>query len=310
MQKPGVNEVKPPVKTPSALMKNLMTIGISGVAGVLGLLVVYPIESLKTIIQLKGEAGNKPSTYGAYKEVRKTSGLSSLYKGLPAAVLRQFFFSAIRVGLYFNAADFIKARKKKDTLTILESTASSLGAATVGISAVMPFDVIFVRFQAENALPPEQKRGYTSLGNAMSRIIKEEGAGTLWRGLFPAIARAMALNFGMLVPYDKCKALLAPYFGWTRTNFLVSAAIAGFGAAVCCVPFDNAKVRLQKMRLGPDGKMPYKGVADCFMKIVRKEGLVRLWSGFVPFYMFVAPHSMITLLFSDTLRILLGISKS
>ena len=303
-------ENKPKPIEASALKKNLLTIGISGVAGTFALLAMYPVESLKTIIQLKSEAGHSSSTLSAFKAVLKTDGFAALYKGIPAALLRQFFFAAIRVGLYFNAGDYIKAKKKKKTLTVLESTVSSLAAAAVGITAVMPLDVIFVRFQADNALPLAERRGYKSLGDAMTRIIKEEGKTTLWRGLVPAIARAMALNFGMLVPYDKCKAIMANFLGWTRTNFLISAAMAGLGAAICCIPFDNAKVRLQKMKLGPDGKMPYKGVADCFIKIVKKEGVLKLWSGFVPFYLFVAPHSMITLLLSDALRISLGISKS
>ncbi len=304
------NHVVPKRKTMSSDVRNLLNIGISGVAGVIGLCAMYPVESVKTIIQLRSEAGGKCSTIGIFKERIKAEGFGSLYRGLPAAVIRQFFFAAIRVGLFFNAADYIKATKKKNTLTIMESTVSSLGAAAIGITTVMPFDVIFVRFQAEGALPASQKRGYTGLGNAMSRIIKEEGVATLWRGLLPAVARSMALNFGMLVPYDKCKGLLAPYLGWTQANFLASAAIAGFGAAICCLPLDNVKVKLQKMTVGPDGKMPYKGLLDCFGKCIKSEGLFRLWSGFIPFYLYVAPHSMIVLLLSDALRIILGISKN
>lgn len=291
-------------------VRNLLNVGIAGVAGVVGLCAMYPVESVKTIIQLRSEAGGTTSTLGVFKERIQVEGLGSLYKGLPAAVIRQFFFASIRVGLFFNVADHIKNKQKKDTLTLMESTVSSLGAAAIGITTVMPFDVIFVRFQAENALPADKRRGYTGMANAMSRIIKEEGVATLWRGLLPAVARSMALNFGMLVPYDKCKGVLAPYLGWTRTNFLASAAIAGFGAAVCCLPLDNAKVKLQKMTAGPDGKMPYKGLLDCFGKCIKSEGVLRLWSGFVPFYLYVAPHSMMVLLLSDALRIILGISKN
>lgn len=303
-------DIPKPINGPSAMKRNMLNIGIAGVAGALGLAVMYPVESLKTIIQLKCEAGTNPSCISTLRDTIKTGGFGTLYKGFPAAMLRQFFFASIRVGLYFNIADYIKSKKNRATVTVLESTVASLSAAAVGISLVMPLDVVFVRFQVENALPLEQRRGYTGLGNAMLRIVREEGVGTLWRGILPAITRAMALNFGMLVPYDKCKSMLAPYLGWTRANFLASAAIAGFGAAFCCLPFDNVKIRLQKMKPGPDGKMPYRGVIDCFSKCIKKEGLGRLWSGFVPFYLFVAPHSMIVLLLSDALRIILGISKN
>ena len=309
MQK-APQDAKPVAKGPSATMKNLMNMLIGGTAGTIGLCTIYPLECIKTVIQLKSEEGIKTSPLKIFKTQSKQSGLSSFYRGLPAAVARQFFFASIRLGLYFNIADYIKKKNNKASLGLFESTAASLVSAAIGISSVMPFDVVFVRFQAENALAPDQRRGYTGLGNALSRICKEEGTSTLWRGIIPAIGRGMALNFGMLVPYDKCKALLSPYLGYTRSNYLLSAAIAGFGASFCCLPFDNAKVKLQKMKPGVDGKLPYKGLMDCFMKCVKKEGVTGLWSGFLTFYAVIGPHSMLSILISDALRIVFGISKT
>jgi solute carrier family 25 oxoglutarate transporter 11 len=299
----------PKPSEPSSLKKNIMNILIGGSSGTVALSMLYPMESLKTIIQIQSESKGETNVSKVFSKHLKTNGFMSLYRGLPAALLRQFFFASFRLGLYFNYSDYLKNLKKKDSLTVVESTAGSLAAAAIGISSVMPFDVVFVRFQCENALPPDQRRGYTGLGNALSRIVKEEGLGTLWRGMIPAIGRAMSLNFGMLVPYDKCKAALAPKFGYTRTNYLISAAIAGFGASVCCLPFDNAKVKLQKMKPGADGKLPYKGLIDCLAKTAKNEGIFRLWAGFIPFYLVIAPHSMLSLLFSDSLRIMMGVSK-
>ncbi len=291
----------------SALKTNLMNMGIGGFSGTVALSMLYPIESVKTIIQMKSESTQKSTLMSVFRERARTEGLGTLYKGLPAACCRQFFFAALRIGLYFNYSDYLKSKQHKANLTMLESTIGSLICGAIGISAVMPFDVIFVRFQAENALPVEQRRGYTSLGNAMTRIIREEGAGTLWRGIIPAIGRAMALNLGMLVPYDKCKSMLAPYLGMTRTNYLISAAIAGFGASFCSLPFDNAKVKMQKMK-PVNGKMPYAGLFDCMAKTMKNEGPKGLWAGFIPFYAVIAPHSMLTLLFSDALRSILHVS--
>ena len=291
----------------SALKKTLMNIGIGGTAGTIAISTVYPLETVKTIIQMQSEAGSKATFAKVVKERAGTEGLGTLYRGLPAACCRQFFFASLRIGLFYNYSDYIKSSKHRP-MTLLESTIGSLATGAIGISAVMPFDVIFVRFQADTAVPVAQRRGYTSLGNAMSRIIKEEGAGTLWRGIIPAIGRAMALNLGMLVPYEKCKAFFQPTLGYTRTNYLLSSAIAGFGASFCSLPFDNAKVKMQKMKAGPDGKMPYKGLFDCMVKTAKKEGVRGLWAGFLPFYAVIAPHSMLTLIISDALRVLLGVS--
>ena len=240
----------------------------------------------------------------------KTEGLMKLYRGALAGAFRQFFFAALRIGLYFNYADYMKSTKHKSSLSLLESTAGSLVAGAIGISTVMPVDVIYVRFQVENALPLSQRRGYTGLTNAFTRIINEEGFKALWRGMIPAIARAMALNLGLLVPYEMCKKIFAKYFGYSRKNYLLSSAVAGLGAAFCCLPFDNAKVKIQKMKPGADGKMPYKGLIDCLAKTVKREGVRGLWAGFFATYMVAAPHAMLMLIISDGLRILLGISKT
>ena len=293
---------------PTATTKTLMNMGIGGFAGALGIMVVYPMDSIKTVIQLRREAKEKVNIRSTLNERVKSEGFGCLYRGLPAAVMRQFFFASIRLGLYFNIADYIKAKQNKRTLTFLESTATALGSGAVAVSAAMPLDVIFVRFQADHVLPVGQKRGYTSVFNAFTTIIKSEGVTTLWRGLVPAVVRGMAVNFGMLVPYEKCKAFFAPYLGYTRSNYLLSSAIAGLTATFCCCPFDNMKVRLQKMKSNPDGTKPYKGMTDCFIKCAKNEGLRSIWSGFLPFYFCAGIHSMLVLLFSDALRIMLGVT--
>lgn len=59
--------------------------------------------------------------------------------------------------------------------------------------------------QADKTLPVEQRRNYTNVGNAISRVISDEGFFALWKGANPTVVRAMVLNLGMLAPYDYCK---------------------------------------------------------------------------------------------------------
>jgi solute carrier family 25 oxoglutarate transporter 11 len=46
-----------------------------------------------------------------------------------------------------------------------------------------------------------------------------------------------------------------------------SGTIAGFFSAFCSLPADYVKTQMQRMRPGPDGKMPYTGSIDCTMKV-------------------------------------------
>ena len=83
-------------------------------------------------------------------------------------------------------------------LTGLEKVGSSLTAGFLGALVGNPSDLALVRFQSDGSLPPEQRRNYKHVFDAFSRIIKEEGLLTLWRGSGPTIVRGMAMNLGMV----------------------------------------------------------------------------------------------------------------
>ncbi len=289
--------------------KNLLNMAICGCAGTFGLGIVYPMETIKTMIQLKNQSTQKMTIRSVFKERVQVEGFRSLYRGLAAGSIRQFIGAAIRLGLYFNFSDYLKAKHNKPTLTVMESTMGALATGAIAMTVIMPLDIVYVRYQAENVLPKEQRRGYTSVFNALSRIVKEEGVAQLWRGLNPTVARGMAAGIGMMVPYEKCKAFLARYLGYTYLNYMISSMIAGVGVTCCGLPFDNVKVRLQAMKMNPDGSFPYRGVLDCFFKCVKTEGLLSLWKGFLPCILFVGSLSSAVLLISDSLRILLGVTK-
>ena len=66
-----------------------------------------------------------------------------------------------------------------------------------------PADLTLVRMQADTTLPEHQQRRYRGIADAFLRISREEGLQGLYRGVGPTIARAMALNMGMLASNDE-----------------------------------------------------------------------------------------------------------
>ena len=85
----------------------------------------------------------------------------------------------------------------------------SLTAGAVGSFAGNPADLVLVRMQADSLLPPEQRRNYKHVGDALKRIVAEEGITSLWKGAVPTVTRAMAANTFQLVSYDSCKDVVA-----------------------------------------------------------------------------------------------------
>ena len=57
--------------------------------------------------------------------------------------------------------------------------------------------------QSDSTLPAAQRRNYKGVGDALTRIVKDEGALGLFRGAGPTVTRAMALNMGMLASNDQ-----------------------------------------------------------------------------------------------------------
>lgn len=65
-----------------------------------------------------------------------------------------------------------------------------------------------VRMQADQRLPEGQRRHYKGVSDALTKIVREDGVRGLYRGVGPTIARAMALNMGMLASNDEVRSLL------------------------------------------------------------------------------------------------------
>lgn len=159
--------------------------------------------------------------------------------------------------------------------------------------------------QADTMLPVEDRRNYTSFFNAFSRIAREEGVTSLWRGSVSTMLRACAMNVSMLVTYDTVKESLASRYPKDYSPFKMQVQASLCSAVVTCfcsLPFDNIKTKLQKQKALPDGTMPYKSIPDCVSKSMAREGITGFWAGLPTYYFRVGPHAIITLLASDALK--------
>lgn len=113
-------------------------------------------------------------------------------------------------------------------------------------------------------LPEAERRNYKNVIDAFRRIPAEEGISGLWAGGVPTMIRAMALNLAMFTTYEEAKERFSVAMPNNKSLAWVLASFFAGGAAACAsLPFDNAKTKMQKMKAGPDGKMPYKNIFHC-----------------------------------------------
>lgn len=56
---------------------------------------------------------------------------------------------------------------------------------------------------------------------------------------------------------------------------------------------------MQNQKVAKDGSKQYASMIDCFAKIVGKDGVPKLWAGFVPAFLKLAPYTVISLILTE-----------
>ncbi|KXS10816.1 putative mitochondrial dicarboxylate carrier protein [Gonapodya prolifera JEL478] len=278
---------------------------LGGAAGCFSTTIIQPIDMVKVRIQLAGEgkaSGASSNPFTLFSKIVKEEGPLALYQGLGAAYLRQLTYTTARMGIFTSTLDALKGWREKQgrTLTFGDRAGAGLVAGALGSLVGVPADLSLVRMQADTTLPPELRRNYTGVFNALARTVREEGMRGLFTGSTPTVVRAMALNVGQLTGNAEALSRLEAKFGKGSSTAVYGAAvISGFLASVMSLPLDFIKTRLQKQKADPiTGEVKYKGVIDCASKVLKEEGFV-FYRGFGTYFMRIAPHVTMTMIVLD-----------
>lgn len=60
---------------------------------------------------------------------------------------------------------------------------------------------------------------------------------------------------------------------------------------------------MQNQQVGKDGSKQYANMIDCFMQIISSDGIRKLWAGFVPAFLKLAPYTVISLILTEKITI-------
>jgi hypothetical protein len=164
------------------------------------------------------------------------------------------------------------------------------GAITGGVGSLFgnPFDVLKTMAQTNSAVKSE------SLSNTLSTFYQTNGLGGFYRGISANIMRACVLNATKMGVYDIAKGFVTENTGWKRKDIkttFCSAMISGLAMTCTVSPFD--RIRTALMNQG-DQKL-YKGFLDCGTQLVKKDGPLSFWRGFIPMWARFAPTATIQL---------------
>ncbi|CAN8065355.1 unnamed protein product [Agarophyton chilense] len=289
--------------TRQATIPKYLQFVFGGSAGMAATCVVQPIDLIKTRMQL---ATANPGVLNqgfvtTFQSVAATEGFTGLYRGLTAGLFRQMTYTTGRLGTFGVLKDFMS--RDGSPLPFYKKAFAGMVAGGIGAVVGTPAEVALVRMTADGRLPIAERRGYTNVVNALSRVTKEEGLFTLWRGTMPTVGRAMVLNIAQLATYDQAKEniLKTGVVGDNIYAHAMASTVSAFFATVVSIPLDSAKTRVQNMRV-VNGVPEYTGMLDALSKTARREGFFSLWKGMTPYFLRLGPHTILTFICLEQLK--------
>jgi solute carrier family 25 oxoglutarate transporter 11 len=246
-------------------------------------------------MQLLGEGSREKSVSMARFAMNliRNEGMLSLFSGISAGLMRQATYTTARLGFYNFFRD--RLADSENELSLAKKALCGLGAGAIASIICCPVEVCLIRMQADGRLPPENRRNYKNIFDALLRIYREEGVKTYWRGATPTVSRAIVVNITQLATYDHAKTLYlrTPFFKDPSSVFLhFSASLtSGFIYSVCSLPLDVAKTRLQNQQ-PVNGQLQYRNTIQTLMLIASREGVLGLWKGFTPYFLRCGGHTI------------------
>ncbi|KAK4506843.1 hypothetical protein PRZ48_000576 [Zasmidium cellare] len=211
---------------------------------------------------------------------------------LSAALLRQITYSTTRFGVYEELKEVFSDGVKQPSFPALVAMASTSGF--LGGIAGNPADILNVRMQNDAALPPAERRNYKHAGEGLIRMIREEGFGSLFRGVWPNSTRAVLMTASQLASYDIFKKQLLEHtsMGDNLYTHFSASLMAGFVATTVCSPVDVIKTRIMSAKTS-------EGIVSLITRITANEGFIWMFKGWVPSFIRLGPHTIATFLFLE-----------
>lgn len=170
-------------------------------------------------------------------------------------------------------------------------------AGAVARTCTAPLDRIKILFQVQAvATSGTSATAYTSVGQAFTKIYKEEGVRAFWKGNATNIIRIFPYSAAQLSSNDFYKRLFASDGELTVPLRLTAGACAGMTATALTHPLDTLRLRLALPN------HPYKGLVDGFTQIIRTEGPLALYKGLLPTLVGIAPYAALNFSMYDMIK--------
>ncbi|KAG9469964.1 hypothetical protein GDO78_019226 [Eleutherodactylus coqui] len=251
-----------------------------GIAGLVGVTCVFPIDLAKTRLQNQQGQGIYRGMFDCLIKTVRSEGVFGMYRGAAVNLTLVTPEKAIKLA----ANDFFRNSLSQEgkELTLLREMLAGCGAGTCQVIVTSPMEMLKIQLQDAGRLAT--KNVLTGEGGAAATIphttaatyerpsallitknlLRSQGISGVYKGLGATLLRDVPFSiiyfplfaninkFGQKSPQGK-----APFY-----HSFIAGCFAGSVAAVAVTPLDVLKTRIQTLKKGL-GEDTYNGIVDC-----------------------------------------------
>ncbi|KAF1982406.1 mitochondrial phosphate carrier protein 2 [Aulographum hederae CBS 113979] len=263
---------------------------------------VTPLDLVKCRRQV--DANIYKSNLSAWSSIYKSEGLRGVFFGWSPTFVGYAFQGAGKYGFY-EVFKYVYGDKMfpglNKTVVYLGASASAEFLADL---ALCPFEAIKVRMQT--TLPPFA----SSLREGWGKIVKQEGIGGLYKGLYPLWGRQIPYTMVKFATFESAVAQIYKTLGKPKESFSIlqqtgvsflGGYIAGIGCAVVSHPADVMVSKLNADRKAGESAM------TAVSRIYGNIGFKGLWNGLPVRIFMIGTLTAFQWLIYDSFKVNLGL---
>ncbi|KAJ5186422.1 hypothetical protein N7449_011186 [Penicillium cf. viridicatum] len=286
-------------ETPQTPLPFVYQFAAGAVAGVSEILIMYPLDVLKTRIQLQTGppvpgVDHYNGMFDCFRKIVKNEGASRLYRGISAPILMEAPKRATKFAANDSWGAFYRNLFGVDKQTQGLATLTGATAGATEAFVVVPFELVKIRLQDK-----AQAHKYNGMLDVVKKIVAAEGPLAMYNGLESTMWRHVLWNAGYFGCIFQVRAQLPAVEPGNKNqqtrNDLIAGSVGGITGTILNTPMDVVKSRIQNTSKVPGQVAKYNWAWPALGTVMKEEGFAALYKGFTPKVLRLGPGGGILL---------------